>query len=77
MYIAPSLFLGETGYLRLKELNARKSALSNEVESLKLEKERMTASLKTYRENDFYLEKRAREDFGLTKPDEYIFFYDR
>jgi cell division protein FtsB len=32
--------------------------------------------IESFQKNDFLMERHAREDFGLAKPDEYIFIYD-
>jgi cell division protein FtsB len=38
---------------------------------------RIRSEITSIREDPYYKEKHAREDFGLAKPDEYIFQYDR
>lgn len=77
LYIAVSFIFGNTGILRLMELEQKKTALKKEVAEIKKQDEGLKASIKSYKENDFYMEKHAREDFGLSNPDEYIFVYDK
>ena len=40
-------------------------------------KEQLKLQLKSLKDDPFYREKLAREEYGLSKPDEYIFQYDR
>ncbi len=77
LYISVSLVLGDTGLLSLRKLDARRAGLRAEIAAIKKENSALRDSLKTYKGNEFYMEKHAREDFGLSKPDEYIFIYER
>lgn len=77
LYIAINLIFGDTGALRLMELKAKRDELHRGVAEIKKDNEELKMSVKSYKENDFYMEKHAREDFGLSKSDEYIFLYDR
>ncbi|MBI4824031.1 MAG: septum formation initiator family protein [Nitrospirae bacterium] len=77
LYIAVSFIFGETGILRFMNLKQKETALQTEVEDIKRQNANLKASIDSYKENDFYMEKHAREDFSLSKPDEYIFVYDK
>lgn len=77
IFVALNLIFGDTGFLRLRKLQSIEKALQKEVQALNEENARLRISLKTYKENDFLLEKHSREDFGLARPDEYIFIYDK
>jgi len=77
LYISISLVLGDTGLLSLRKLDARRAGLQAEITAIKRENAALGDSLRTYRGNEFYMEKHAREDFGLSRPDEYIFIYER
>lgn len=77
IYIALNLVFGETGLLRFRELRRTHQGLSSEVSRMREENSRLRASLKTYGESDFLVEKHSREDFGLARPDEYIFLYEQ
>lgn len=77
LYLVISFTFGDAGLLRYRELREKKSQLSGEIQSIETRNARAKAELKLLKENPFYLEKYAREDFGMAKPDEYIFKYDQ
>ena len=65
------------GLLQYRELSDKKIHLEAQVKEIGRENEQIRSEIKSIREDPFYKEKHAREDFGLAKPDEYIFQYDR
>jgi len=77
IYLATSLIFGEMGLLKYRELNKRKSHLEQQITEMEKENEQLRTTIKAFKEDPFYKEKYAREEFGLVKPDEYIFQYDR
>jgi cell division protein FtsB len=77
LYLAISLIFGDMGILRYRELSKKKSHLETQIHELSTENEKLKLQIKLLKEDPFYTEKHAREDFGLAKPDEYIFLYDR
>lgn len=77
LYLGITLLLGDAGLLRYRELYSKKAHLEKEINEIEKENARMKAHLKSLKENPFYSEKYAREEFGLARPDEYIFQYDR
>lgn len=77
LYFAISLVFGDMGILRYRELIKKKSHLETQIHELSTENEQLKSQIKLLKEDPFYTEKHAREDFGLAKPDEYIFLYDR
>ena len=76
-YILASFTLGDSGLIRYLELKNKKVQIEQEVRNIDLNNSRLKSELKLLNENPFYLEKHAREEFGMAKPDEYIFKYDR
>jgi cell division protein FtsB len=76
-YLLVNLVFSDTGLLRYLQLRENKSALGEELKLLSEENEVLRSSVITYRDNNFYVEKHAREDFGLAGPDEYIFIYKK
>jgi cell division protein FtsB len=76
-YLFVNLVFSDTGLLRYLQLRENKSALGEELKLLSEENEVLRSSVITYRDNNFYVEKHAREDFGLAGPDEYIFIYKK
>lgn len=77
IYLIISLLFGNMGLLRYKELNKTKTLLKTQIREIDKENKQLGSEIKSLKENPFYTEKHAREDFGLAKPDEYIFQYDR
>lgn len=77
LFASGNILFGDNGYLKLRELEHKRTALSNEVEAVKLDNDRLRSSIKSMKENDFFLEKQAREELGYSKSDEYIILYDR
>ncbi len=77
LYILGSFTLGDSGLIRYLELRKKKAQIEQEVKDVELKNSSLKSELKLLKENPFYLEKHAREEFGMAKPDEYIFKYDR
>jgi len=77
IYLGINLLMGDAGFLKYRQLSAKKIYLANEIKEADKENARLRAQIKSLKENPFYAEKHAREDFGLARPDEYIFQYDR
>ncbi len=77
LYLAISFTFGDAGFLRYRTLGEKKSQLVREIEEIEAGNSRLKSDLKLLKENPFYLEKHAREDFGMAKPDEYVFKYEQ
>lgn len=77
LYVLINIVFSDMGLMRYIELGQKKATLNREIASISEENQKLRHTLKTYKENDFYLEKHAREDFGLAGPDEYIFLYEK
>ena len=77
IYLAHSLLLGDSGILKYRELGRKKAGLEKEINDLRAENTQIKSEIKSLNENPFYMEKYAREEFGLARPDEYIFQYDK
>ena len=77
LYLGTTFIFGNTGFLRYLELKEKKVQIQLEIKDIEAKKARLKADVKQLKENPFYLEKYAREDFGMAKPDEYVFKYDR
>lgn len=76
IYLAISLIFGDMGLLKYVELNKRKTHLERQIKEIEKESEIFRSEVKSFKEDPFYREKYAREEFGLARPDEYIFRYD-
>ncbi len=77
IYLGTNLLMGDAGLLKYRELSNKKLSLKKEITELEKENTRIKTQIKSLKENPFYSEKYAREEFGLARPDEYIFQYDR
>jgi len=76
-YLFISLIFGDMGLLKYRELYKTKTRLQMQIQGIEQENLHIRAQIKSLKEDPYYAEKHAREDFGLAKPDEYIFQYDR
>ena len=76
MYLVISFIFGDLGLLKYSELNKRKALLEKQVKDVEKENASLRSEVKSLKEDPYYREKHAREEFGLAKPDEYIFRYD-
>jgi cell division protein FtsB len=77
LYLFISLFFGDMGIIRYRELLKTQNQLSAEIKDIELENKQFRTQINLFKEDPFYMEKYAREEYGLAKPDEYIFQYDR
>ena len=77
LYLSISLLFGDMGLLRYLELHRTKINLENQITEINRQNEQLRTQLKLLREDPFYREKLAREEYGLAKPNEYIFQYDK
>ena len=77
IYLSISLVFGDMGLFRYLELNRTKKNIENQITEINKQNEQLRAQLKLLKEDPFYREKLAREEYGLSKPNEYIFKYDR
>jgi cell division protein FtsB len=77
LYLLISLIFGDMGLMRYREIHKKKVIMETQIKEMEQENEQLKSQLKLLKDDPFYKEKHAREDFGLAKPDEYIFQYDR
>ncbi len=77
LYLTTSLFFGDAGLLRYIELNRTKKNLEKQLIEINMQNEQIRTQIRLLKEDPFYKEKLAREEFGLAKPDEYIFKYEK
>lgn len=77
IYLMINLIFSDMGLLQYKNLYAKKAVLEAEIKDIQEENSRISSEIRLLKEEPFYQEKHAREEFGLAKPDEYIFQYDR
>jgi cell division protein FtsB len=77
IYLAITFTLSDTGIIRYFELRHKKVLLEQEVSDIETRNNKLRSQVKVLKDNPYYLEKYLREDFGMAKPDEYIFKYEQ
>ena len=77
LYLSISLVFGDAGLFRYVELMKTKRNLQGQIAELGRQNEQIKEQIRLLKEDAFYREKLAREEFGLARPDEYIFQYER
>lgn len=77
MYVGWNLAFGDMGIIRYMDLREKRSALLDDIKNIRSENRKVRADIDSYRGNDFYVEKRAREEYGLAGQDELIFIYQK
>jgi len=77
LYLTINVIFGDMGLIRYFELRETKASLEAQVKEIEQDNQKLRSQLKSIKEDPFIKEKHAREDYGLAKPDELIFQYDR
>ena len=77
IYLFTALLMGDRGLMRYLELQEKQTTLDAQIEALRADNERLRQAIQSYRGNDFFLEKHARENFGLSGKDEFIYLYEK
>ncbi len=77
LYLSISLVFGDMGLFKYIELNRTRKSLEKQIAQVSNQNEQLRLQLKSLKDDPFYREKLAREEYGLSRPDEYIFQYDR
>ncbi len=77
LYLAITFTFGSSGLIRYFELKARKDHLVREIKDIETRNARMETDTRLLKQDPFYIEKHAREDYGMAKPDEYVFKYEQ
>jgi cell division protein FtsB len=73
IFVIVTFFLGDSTIMRRTSYNKQISKLKSEIEFYTKEKEANDARLRAIQTNDEGLEKFAREQYQMTKPDEELF----
>ncbi len=77
VYLSISLVFGDMGLVKYLEMSRTRKNLETQITEVHHQNEQLRQQLKMLKEDPFYREKLAREEYGLSKKDEYIFQYDR
>lgn len=73
LYIGAALILGDMGFIKYLKIKKTKNTLETEISTIEKENKVLKSQINALKEDPYYIEKHAREEFGLAKPDEYIF----
>lgn len=76
IYVGINFVFNDTGILRYLELNDRNISIEADLNRVVEENDRLKTVLDSHEKNNYYIEKHAREEFGLAGPDDYIFIYE-
>jgi len=68
-----ALVLGNMGVFKYTALTKTKYRLETEISTLEAENKTLKTRVSALKDDDFYKEKYAREEYGLAKSGEYIF----
>ncbi|MBP7652981.1 septum formation initiator family protein [Candidatus Dependentiae bacterium] len=66
------ILFSDSGLIKRYRLNKEKNRLSKEIENLKIEISDLKTDIDNLKTNDFYVEKFARDNYKLLKPNEII-----
>ena len=72
-YLSYHLIFGEMGVIKYIELRQNKKHLENEIIRIDKENKALNSQVNSLKKDPYYIEKYAREEYGLAKPDELIF----
>lgn len=73
MILAYNFFFGEMGYLKYRELKKNEQKILTEINQIKKTNDSIKEEINLLKKDPKYLEKYAREQFGLIKPGEMVF----
>ncbi|ODA43393.1 Cell division protein DivIC (FtsB) [Thermodesulfovibrio sp. N1] len=73
MILAYNFFFGEMGYLKYRELKKNEQKILTEINQIKKTNDSIKHEINLLKKDPKYLEKYAKEQFGLIKPGEMIF----
>ncbi|MBN2655097.1 MAG: septum formation initiator family protein [Nitrospirae bacterium] len=77
IYLGINLLFGDMGLIKYMQLKNNKAKLETEIKTIKSENEAMKHQVTSLKQDPYYIEKYAREEYGLAKPDEYIFQFQK
>ncbi|MBI3592689.1 MAG: septum formation initiator family protein [Nitrospirae bacterium] len=72
-YIGITLLFGDMGFIKYTKLKNTRNRLETEIRNMENENKTLKTHVNALKEDHFYIEKYAREEYGLARPDEYIF----
>ena len=74
-FIVLTIF-GKNGLLRIGDLKKARLVLTEEVLALHEENDALRKEIKGLKEDPFFIEKVAREELNLVRPNEFVYYFD-
>jgi len=75
IYMVGSMLFGDMGLLRYLHLKDRQQAIQADFDAITEQKLSLANRMESLSTDNFYVEKHARESFGMASGDEYVFIY--
>ncbi len=75
LYLLWSLIFDDNGIFKYLNLKEKHLELTNEISLLEEENKQLKAEINRIQEDPFYMEKLAREQLNLSRPDELVFIF--
>ena len=72
-YMGTAFLFGNMGLFKYMKLTSTQKKLETEIGAMDKDNKEMKKHIGALKNDDFYIEKYAREEYGLARPDEYIF----
>ncbi len=76
LYLLWSLVFDDNGYFKYLNLKEKRLELTNEISLLEKENKQLKKQITQIQEDPFYMEKLAREQLNLSRPDELVFIFE-
>jgi cell division protein FtsB len=76
-YLFYNLMYGDMGVIKYFELRQNKQRLESELTRIDKENKALNVQVNSLRKDPYYVEKYVREEYGLAKPDEFIFQFKK
>ncbi|MFA5353962.1 MAG: septum formation initiator family protein [Thermodesulfovibrionales bacterium] len=73
LYMGINLFLGDMGLIKYYSLKRTQRSLEAEIRGMEKENSLVGSQIHALKNDPYYIEKQAREEYGLARPDEFIF----
>lgn len=77
LFLGYSFFFGDMGYLKYRELKKNEQKIIKEINEISAENKLLKNEIELLKNDRSYLEKYARENFGLVKPGEMVFQFQK
>lgn len=75
IYLICTLFFGDMGLIKYTKLTKTSLKLESEIKTLEDENRKIRSEVRALKDDPYFIEKYAREEFGLARKDEYIFLF--